>query len=100
MQRNAQPEKSIMNNQQSFSLGNIFTKNRVALVSLGINYCRNLTNNKCVEIIGSNKKRDIFNSLKKLGLDSTMFSVSPSLLLNADDRYLHLSLFNSYIPHL
>ena len=38
------------------SLGNIFTKNLVALVSLGINYCRNLTNNKCVEIIGSHKK--------------------------------------------
>ena len=38
------------------NLGNIFTKNRVALVSLGINYCRNLTNDNCVEIIGSNKE--------------------------------------------
>ena len=67
------------------SLGNIFTKNWVALVSLGINYCRNLTNNNHRE----QQKRDVFNSPKKLGLDSAMLSVSPLLLLNADNRYLY-----------
>ena len=38
------------------NLGNIFMK--IALVSLGINYSRNVTNDNLVEIIGK------FNSLK------------------------------------